>query len=165
MAIEIERKFLLKNDSWRESCIKKTQLRQGYLSSSAGCTVRVRVSDEEGWITVKGRTRGIARSEFEYLIPKNDAENMLLEFAGDNVVEKTRYFVEYKGVQWMIDEFSGRNLGLFLAEIELESEEAVFEKPEWLGEDISNDYRYSNSNLSRNPYLNWKNTEGSKLKN
>jgi len=157
MGIEIERKFLLKNDSWRNHYSKKMELRQGYLSGSADCTVRVRVSDEEGWITVKGRFRNITRSEFEYLIPKADAENMLLEFAGENIVEKMRYFIDYKGNEWVVDEFFGRNRGLVLAELELKFEDVIYEKPAWLGEDVSNDYRYCNSNLSRNPYSSWKN--------
>ena len=156
MPIEIERKFLLKDDSWRDHYSKKMELRQGYLSCSTGCTVRVRVSGEDAWITIKGSPRNITRSEFEYLIPKADAENMLLEFAGDNVVEKIRYFINYKGTQWVVDEFSGRNRGLVLAEVELKSEDAICEKPAWLGEEVTNDHRYSNSNLSQNPYSNWK---------
>ena len=155
MAIEIERKFLLKNDSWRDYYTKKMELRQGYLSCSKDCTVRVRVSGEEGWITVKGKPRNISRSEFEYLIPKTDAENMLLEFAAENIIEKIRYFIDYEGSKWIVDEFFGRNRGLVLAEIELSSENIIYEPPEWLGEEVSNDYRYCNSNLSQKPYLNW----------
>jgi len=156
MAVEIERKFLLKNDSWRNYYTKKMELRQGYLSVSRECTVRVRVSDDKGWMTIKGITRNISRSEFEYLIPKVDAENMLLEFASENIVEKIRYFIDYQGAEWVVDEFFGRNRGLFLAEIELSSEDVIYEKPAWLGEEVSGDYRYSNSNLSKKPYLNWK---------
>ena len=155
MGIEIERKFLLKNDSWRDHYTKKMELRQAYLSRSKDCTVRVRVADEDAWITVKGKAENISRSEFEYLIPKADAENMLMEFAADNIVEKIRYFIDYEGSEWVVDEFFGRNRGLVLAEIELKSEEVIFEKPAWLGEDVSNDYRYCNSNLSQNPYENW----------
>ena len=155
MAIEIERKFLLKNDSWRDHYGKKMELRQGYLSCSEDCTVRVRVSDEKAWITVKGRSHNITRSEFEYLIPKADAENMLLEFAAENIVEKIRYFIDYKGAEWIVDEFFGRNRGLVLAEIELSSENLSYEKPAWIGEEVSNDYRYCNSNLSQNPYSTW----------
>ena len=157
MGIEIERKFLLKNDSWRDHYTKKMELRQGYLSSSKGCTVRVRVADEESWITIKGKAENISRSEFEYLIPKADAENMLMEFSADSIVEKIRYFINYQGAEWVVDEFFGRNRGLVLAEIELKSEGVIFEKPAWLGEDVSNDYRYCNSNLSKNPYENWEN--------
>jgi adenylate cyclase len=155
MAIEIERKFLLKNDSWRDYCTKKMELRQGYLSCAKDCIVRVRVSDEEGWVTIKGKPRNISRSEFEYLIPKADAENMLLEFAAENIIEKIRYFIDYEGSKWIVDEFFGRNRGLVLAEIELSSENIIYEKPEWLGEEVSNDYRYCNSNLSQKPYTKW----------
>jgi adenylate cyclase len=155
MGIEIERKFLLKNDSWRDHYTKKMELRQGYLSTSNDCTVRVRVSDIEGWVTIKGRTRNISCSEFEYLIPKADAESMLLEFAADNIVEKIRYFIDYHGSEWVVDEFFGRNRGLVLAEIELKSEDVICEIPSWIGEDVSGDYRYKNSNLSQKPYLSW----------
>jgi len=155
MAIEIERKFLLKDDSWREFCSKKIELRQAYLSTSPDCTVRVRVSDIEAWVTIKGRSHNISRSEFEYLIPKSDAENMLLEFAAENIIEKVRYFIKYKGSEWVVDEFFGRNRGLVLAEIELNSEDHVCEIPAWIGTEVSEDHRYSNSNLSQNPYLSW----------
>lgn len=153
--IEIERKFLLKNDSWRDYYTKKIEFRQGYLSSSKDCTVRVRVSDTEGWVTIKGLTRNISRSEFEYLIPKADAESMLLEFAAENIIEKIRYFIDHQGSEWVVDEFFGRNRGLVLAEIELSSEDAICKIPPWVGEEVSGDYRYSNSNLSQNPYLSW----------
>ena len=156
MGIEIERKFLLKNDSWRDYYTNKIELRQGYLSTSKDCTVRVRVSDKEAWVTIKGITHNISCSEFEYLIPKADAESMLLEFAAENIIEKIRYFIEHEGSEWVVDEFFGRNRGLVLAEIELSSEDVICEKPFWIGEEVSNDYRYCNSNLSENPYLNWK---------
>ena len=132
------------------------ELRQGYLSSSKDCAIRVRVSDEECWVTIKGKPKNISRSEFEYLIPKADAESMLMEFAAENIVEKIRYFIDYEGSEWVVDEFFGRNRGLVLAEIELSSEDVICEKPAWIGEDVSNDYRYCNSNLSQNPYSDWK---------
>ena len=155
MKIEIERKFLLKNDSWRKHYSKKMQLRQAYLFTSPDCSVRVRVSDAEGWITIKGRTHNISRSEYEYLIPKADAESMLTEFAVENIIEKIRYFIDYKGSEWVIDEFFGSNRGLIVAEIELSSEDAIYEKPAWIGEEVSHDYRYYNSNLSKKPYTKW----------
>ncbi|MFA6714165.1 MAG: CYTH domain-containing protein [Victivallales bacterium] len=156
MAMEIERKFLVSGDSWRSGCPEKLELRQGYIAESDKCTVRVRVSGTDGWITVKGPTRNISRSEFEYRIPREDAEIMLRDFADGRIVEKTRYFIDYKGGDWVVDEFSGRNCGLALAEIELNSEDAFFEKPDWLGEEVSGDYRYRNSYLSQNPYSEWK---------
>ena len=157
MAIEIERKFLVQNDSWRDNYTKKVKLRQGYLMISRDCTIRVRVSDTEAWLTIKGRAENISRSEFEYPIPNVDAEKILSEFAADNVIEKIRYFIDYEGSEWVVDEFFGRNRGLVLAEIELSSEDVIYEKPSWIGEDVSHDYRYSNSKLSQNPYLNWEN--------
>ncbi|MDD5598412.1 MAG: CYTH domain-containing protein [Victivallaceae bacterium] len=156
MAMEIERKFLVSGDSWRSGCAEKLELRQGYIAGGDGCIVRVRVSDTDGWITVKGPARNISRSEFEYRIPREDAEIMLLDFAAGRIVEKTRYFIDHKGGGWIIDEFSGRNCGLVLAEIELDSEDAFFAQPDWLGKEVSGDYRYHNSYLSRNPYSEWK---------
>ena len=155
MAVEIERKFLLKNDSWRDHYTKKIHLRQGYLSTSKKCIVRVRVSDTEAWVSIKGQTRNISHSEFEYLIPEADAENMLLEFAAENIVEKIRYFIDYEGSEWVVDEFLGSNKGLVLAEIELSSEDAVCEIPPWIGKEVSEDHRYKNSNLSQKPYTKW----------
>ena len=155
MIMEIERKFLVIDDSWRNDYSKKVHLRQGYLPTCQGCTVRVRVSDTEGWITIKGPSINISRSEFEYTIPKADAEKMLLEFAADNFIDKIRYFINYKGAEWVVDEFFGRNRGLVLSEIELKSEDSAYSKPSWAGEEVSGDSRYSNSSLSRNPYLNW----------
>jgi adenylate cyclase len=156
MGIEIERKFLLKNDSWRDHFTKKMELRQGYFSTSDDCTVRIRISDNEAWLTIKGKTRNISRSEFEYLIPKEDAESMLLELAAEDIVEKVRYFIDCEGSEWVVDEFHGRNRGLVVAEIELSSEDVICEKPEWIGKEVSSDYRYSNSNLSKKPYSRWK---------
>lgn len=155
MIIEIERKFLVQNDSWRDDYTKKVHLRQGYLPTSKGCTVRVRLSDAEGWITIKGPSVNISRSEFEYLIPRADAEKMLLEFAADNFIEKIRYSINYHGSEWVVDEFFGRNRGLVLAEIELDSEDSDYSKPPWVGMEVSQDHRYSNSSLSQHPYLNW----------
>ena len=154
--IEIERKFLLKNDSWRDHYTKKMELRQGYLSTAKDCTVRVRIADDEAFVTIKGKSRNISRSEFEYSIPKTDAESMLLEFSAENIIEKTRYFIDYKGSEWTIDEFFGSNRTLVLAEIELSSEDAVYAKPDWIGDEVSGDCRYYNSNLSENPYSTWK---------
>ena len=132
-------------------------MRQGYLSTSKDCTVRVRVSDTEAWVTIKGITHNISCSEFEYLIPKADAESMLLEFAAENIVKKIRYFIEHEGSGWVVDEFFGRNRGLVLAEIELSSEDVICEIPAWVGQEVSEDHRYKNSNLSQNPYLKWEN--------
>jgi adenylate cyclase len=156
MAIEIERKFLVSGDSWRSIWTEKQELSQGYLSESDNCTIRVRISDDDAWLTIKGPSRNISRAEFEYRIPREEAKIMLQDLAEGRVVEKSRYFINYKGSDWVVDEFFGRNRGLLMAEIELSSEDAFFEKPDWIGEEVSGDYRYHNSYLSRNPYSEWK---------
>jgi adenylate cyclase len=155
MPVEIERKFLVCNDSWRGKYHKMSGIRQGYLCAAENCTVRVRLDGGNGWLTVKGRTSNISRPEFEYPIPCEEAGKMLSDLSSGAVIEKTRYFVNYKGNEWVIDEFAGDNKGLILAEVELESEQQEFEKPEWAGKEVSDDHRYCNSSLSRNPYRNW----------
>lgn len=157
MPVEIERKFLVINDSWRNDWSRQLKLRQGYLFIAENCTVRVRMDDEHGYLTVKGRTENISRSEFEYPVPYEDAEEMLADLSSGVIIEKTRYFINYNGIEWVVDEFSGRNRGLVLAELELSSEDAVFEKPGWAGEEVSGDCRYRNSRLSRKPYQDWQN--------
>ncbi|MDD5727485.1 MAG: CYTH domain-containing protein [Victivallales bacterium] len=155
MHIEIERKFLVIDDSWRRHRGRRIELRQGYLCTGGKCTVRVRTDGEHGWLTVKGRTENISRPEFEYLIPREDAEAMLVNLSSGGIVEKVRYFVNVDGTEWVVDEFSGRNRGLVLAELELSAEDVFFEKPAWAGEEVSGDYRYHNSSLANNPYRDW----------
>lgn len=155
MGMEIERKFLVKGDAWREGACG-TAFRQGYLSSARERTVRVRTAGGRGFLTVKGPTSGVTRAEFEYEIPLADAERMLDELAERPLVEKMRYRIPQGPYVWEIDEFFGENEGLIVAEIELPDEDAEFERPEWLGEEVSSDPRYFNSNLVRNPYRNWR---------
>lgn len=155
MGIEIERKFLVRGDAWREGA-RGTAFRQGYLSSARERTVRVRTAGDRGFLTVKGPTSGVTRVEFEYEIPLADAERMLDELAERPLVEKVRYRIPQGPYVWEVDEFFGENEGLTVAEIELPDEDAEFERPEWLGEEVSGDPRYFNSNLGRNPYRNWK---------
>ena len=163
MAIETERKFLLLNDSWRrEAATPPETLVQGYFPrAEGGPTVRVRISGERGFLTVKGRQQGgtaILRSEFEYEIPVTDAENMLDEFCGGRIVKKLRFtFPAADGLQWEIDEYLELNAGLFTAEIELPGPDAPFPRPPWLGEEISGDPRYTNGALSCCPYSLWRN--------
>jgi len=129
---------------------------QGYLTSSAdGMTVRVRRIGDKGFLTIKGPSTGISRPELEYEIPVDEADHMLGHFCGDRIVSKTRYVVRLDGLPWEIDEFSGRNQGLILAEIELESVDQRFEKPDWLGEEVSSDSRYYNAALAVNPHCEW----------
>lgn len=155
MAKEIERKFLVKGDAWR-ALAEGVAYRQGYLNSQKERTVRIRTVGEKAFLTVKGPTRGVTRTEFEYEIPYDDCLAMLDELAEKPIVEKKRYRIPAGSYVWEVDEFFGVNEGLILAEIELPSEDAVFEKPDWIGEEVSGDPRYFNSSLVANPYSVWK---------
>ena len=153
MAQEIERKFLVRTDEWR-SLAKATRYRQGYLSSLKERVVRVRTIDDKGFLTIKGINEGLTRLEFEYDIPLADADN-LLDLCEKPIIEKTRSKIPLGGLVWEIDEFFGDNAGLIVAEVELESEDQAFEKPSWIGEEVSGDPRYFNSNLIKNPFTTW----------
>ena len=152
MAKEIERKFLVKEETWRQA--KGTQYRQGYLNSAKERIVRVRTIDDKGYLTIKGLTVGASRMEFEYEIPRQDAET-LLDICEKPLIEKNRYKVAHGGFVWEVDEFFGENQGLIVAEIELESEDQYFSKPDWVGKEVTGDPRYFNSNLIKNPYTTW----------
>lgn len=154
MAQEIERKFLLKHDGWRNASHSKTVFKQAYLNSTPERTVRVRIAGDEAFLTIKGKNQGIVRSEFEYAVPLADAEQ-LLALCETAPLEKYRYTVEHAGHVWEIDEFSGVNAGLLVAEIELNSEQESFAIPDWLGEEVSGDKRYYNSYLSIHPFSSW----------
>jgi adenylate cyclase len=153
MAREIERKFLVKDGGWRTG--RGTVYRQGYLNRAKERTVRVRTVADKGYLTVKGITVGASRLEFEYEIPVKDADTMLTELCAKPLIEKQRFVVEYGGLTWEIDEFMGENAGLVVAEVELQTEGQGFDKPPWLGEEVTADPRYFNSNLSRKPYREW----------
>lgn len=153
MALEIERKFLVKEGAWRDE--PGTEYRQGYLNSDKERTVRVRVVDDTGYLTVKGIPRGAVRVEYEYEIPGADAEAMLDDLCEKPLIHKTRYKIEFKGFIWDVDEFFGENQGLILAEVELESEDQKFVKPEWVGEEVTGDPKYFNANLIHHPYCKW----------
>jgi adenylate cyclase len=155
MAEEIERKFLPCNEDWR-GLAAGTAYVQGYLAGNERCSVRVRIADHGATLNIKSATAGACRSEYEYAIPPADARRMLDMFVARNtLIEKTRYLVEYKGFCWEIDEFHGDNQGLVVAEIELEHEDQAFEKPAWIGEEVTGDPRYYNANLARMPYGTW----------
>ena len=154
MGFEIERKFLLCSDVWRKGA-HGTLYRQGYLNTDKARTVRVRRAGEEGFITIKGLSKGAARAEFEYAIPVAEADVMLNTLCLHPLIEKTRYRVEYRGFIWEIDQFHGENEGLILAEIELESEAQPFELPEWAGQEVTGDAKYFNSYLIKNPFRRW----------
>ena len=157
MGVEIERKFLLADDSWRLSAGTGIRMVQGYLAGGSGSpTVRVRIAGERAFLTIKGKAAsdGISRSEFEYEIPVADADLMIRTLCGSRIVEKTRFLCG----RWEIDEYHGLNAGLFTAEIELDSPEETFEIPSWLGREISFEPEYTNGSLSKRPYTTWENT-------
>jgi adenylate cyclase len=160
MHLEIERKFLINGNEWRIATGVKFS--QGYLNRNKTRTVRVRVAGNQGFLTIKGATVGATRLEFEYEIPLMDAEN-LLELCEKPIIQKIRYEIEYKGLMWEIDEFHGENAGLVIAEIELLSEGQSFEKPSWVGEEVTYDPRYFNSNLAQNPYCTWDRNESNSV--
>lgn len=151
--VEIERKFLIHSDLWKPVG-NGVEIRQGYLSVHPERVVRVRIAGEKAYITVKGKATGLVRPEFEYEIPKNEAE-ILLKMCLDFPIEKIRFKEKIDGLIWEIDIFKGANLGLIMAEIELTSEDQKVVLPDWIAEEVSNDYRYFNSWLSENPFTKW----------
>jgi adenylate cyclase len=159
MAIEIERKFTLKNDSWRTQVERSSRIRQGYLVSGmeAGqpSSVRIRISNSHASLNIKSVVLGSARHEFEYSIPLDDAEYMLEQLCKPHLIEKTRHIVVHAGHRWEIDVFEGVNQGLEMAEIELQSIDTDFELPDWAGEDVTDDLRYYNIYLVDKPYSLW----------
>jgi adenylate cyclase len=155
MALEIEHKYLVINDKWRDSITKKSLMKQGYLANDPNASVRVRVSGSEARLTIKGRSEGISRSEYEYPIPLQDAEEILHNHISGAVIEKVRYKVKCGDHVWDLDVFAGANHGLIMAEVELRSEEEAFLMPEWAGEEVSSDNRYYNASLASHPYCDW----------
>jgi adenylate cyclase len=153
MPIEIERKFLVDHSLWKPTD-EGTKIIQAYLGLYPSPTVRIRIAGEQGFLTIKGRSQTIARPEFEYEVPLNEALEML-DLAISHPVEKTRYEVMHEGFLWEVDVFLGKNTGLIMAEIELESEDQEFNRPDWLLEEVSADGRYYNSYLSGCPFSEW----------
>ena len=151
---EIERKFLVVGDAWK-ALADGVRYRQGYLSVVKERTVRVRTIGDRGTLTIKGLTRGISRLEFEYDIPVAEAIVMLEEVCAQPLIEKTRFTIRLGPLTWEVDEFNGVNRGLVVAEVELASVGQRFERPAWVGEEVSNDPRYLNANLVRHPYTTW----------
>ena len=154
MGQEIERKFLLKNDSWKVEADNGIEIKQGYLSSVIERTVRVRIIGERGILTVKGKTENLTREEFEYEIPLKDAIS-LLELCERPIIEKKRYFIKRVNLTWEIDVFEGENKGLKVAEVELDSETQDYDLPVWLGKEVSYESKYYNAALITNPFKNW----------
>ena len=155
MAIEIEHKFLLLNEDWREQAERSERMTQGYLVAQAKSSVRLRIAGAMAWINIKSATVGTSRSEYEYPVPVSDAEEMLANLAEGPLIDKTRHYVRHGEHLWEIDEFYGDNAGLIVAEIELSAEGEQFDKPTWAGEDVSHDVRYYNSMLTKKPYKSW----------
>ncbi len=155
MAKEIERKFLVKNDEYKREAEKRL-IRQGFLSNRKEAVVRIRIMNENACITIKGPSKGSTRLEYEYIIPLEDAHELLELLCERPLIEKYRYIVKFKGFTWEVDEFMGENEGLVVAEIELKNEKQDFPIPEWLGNEVTGDPRYYNANLIKNPYVNWK---------
>jgi adenylate cyclase len=155
MATEIERKFLVVNDSWRDGVESESHLMQGYLSEGKTATVRVRIKGDAAFLTIKGKMQGISRSEYEYPIPVADAEAMLRELSVSPPIDKTRYRVRCGEHVWDLDLFHGDNAGLIMAEVELEHADEAFEMPTWAGQEVSADLCYYNVNLAKNPYRRW----------
>ncbi|HEY8026171.1 MAG TPA: CYTH domain-containing protein [Burkholderiaceae bacterium] len=154
MGLEIERKFLVLGDAWK-ALGAAVPMRQGYLSTDPERVVRVRIEGDAATLTIKGRSVGAVRGEWEYPVPKSDAEAMLGQLALRPLIEKSRYRIPYQGMLWEVDEFYGDNAGLVVAEIELTDEDQVFDKPQWVGEEVTHDARYFNANLLRHPYSSW----------
>ena len=155
MATEIERKFLVLNDDWRGIVESDMQIIQAYLTSDEFSSTRIRIQGDKANINIKSATLGITRTEFEYAIPVDDDQLMIDNLCIKPVIEKTRYIVKHMQHRWEIDVFSGNNKGLIVAEIELSSPDESFEKPSWIGEEVSNDARYYNVCLVKTPYKTW----------
>lgn len=155
MAVEIEHKYLLKKDLWKEVIPHKSvAVKQAYILTDPNKTIRVRTMGDKAFITIKGKNSGAGRLEFEYEIPLNDAHELIGNFS-TNLIEKIRHYVLVDGKTWEVDEFSGNNAGLFIAEIELLHEEEVYTLPDWVDMNVTNDNRYANSNLALKPFTSW----------
>jgi adenylate cyclase len=157
MPIEIEHKFLLKNNDWQLNIYKSIQYQQGYLISDNKRSIRVRISENHAWLNIKSASVGVSRQEYEYEIPLREAIEILNTLCEKPFIEKTRHFIKHKQHTWEIDVFYGENDGLVIAEIELGSIEESFCLPDWAGKEVTYDLRYYNNNLCKTPYYQWKN--------
>lgn len=155
MAIEIERKFLVRDDTWRAQVESASRIAQGYLVAEPGITVRVRRRGDQGFLTIKGAAEGIGRSEFEYQIPLADAQALLRDLCVRPPLEKVRHLIPFAGHLWELDVFAGANAGLVMAEIELTAEDEPFDLPDWAGDEVTGDPRYFNAYLAHHPFSTW----------
>lgn len=154
MPLEIERKFLVRGEGWRDQG-GGIPYRQGYLSTVPDRTVRVRLVRDKGYLTIKGVSVGATRAEYEYEIPAVEASEMLDNLCERPLIEKTRYRVEYQGLVWEVDEFDGDNAGLIIAEVEIDAEDQAIILPDWVGNEVTGDPRYYNANLITDPFTSW----------
>ena len=159
MALEIEYKFLVAGDDWRAGADAGQRMSQGYLCRGNRVSVRVRIAGDEAWLNIKHATRLTVRNEYEYAVPTADAKELLAEACEAGLVDKTRYHVRHGRHVWEVDVFHGDNEGLVMAEVELSREDEAFDRPHWLGEDVSEDPRYLNQNLARVPFKSWGTTD------
>jgi len=155
MPVEIERKFLVRGDHWRDQVESHAHIMQGYLSQEPSLTVRVRVKGDKAFLTIKGGSRGLSRSEYEYPIPVHEAEEMLNNLTVLPPIDKVRHHLRVGDHVWEVDVFAGENAGLVVAEVELSAEDESFVLPDWAGEEVSEDPRYLNVNLAKYPYHHW----------
>ena len=155
MPTEIERKYLVNQELWKQIIPEKSvEIKQAYLLTDPNKTIRIRTKGDTGFITIKGKSIGASRPEFEYEIPLSDAIELINGFSS-NIIEKTRHYVTYERKLWEVDEFKGLNAGLILAEIELSDENEEYSVPDWVGENVTVDQKYANSNLSIKPFTTW----------
>jgi adenylate cyclase len=155
MALEIERKFKMRDETWRQASTGSAHILQGYFARTPLLRARIRIYGDKGFITLKSEGATLVRHEYEYEIPKADAIEMIKRFSIEPIVRKVRYDVPYDGVVWAVDVFEGANSGLTLAEAELKSADQKLSLPPWVGEEVTNDRRYGNSNLARYPFVTW----------
>ncbi|MGH8205454.1 MAG: CYTH domain-containing protein [Steroidobacteraceae bacterium] len=155
MALEIERKFRVRSDAWRAAVSASSLLRQGYLANTARASVRVRSDGQHGWLSVKAMRAGLSREEYEVEIAPSDALEMLEQLCEGRLVEKWRHIVMHAGSRWEIDEFLAENAGLVIAELELATEDSAFERPVWLGAEVTDEERYYNFRLAQRPFRLW----------
>jgi len=164
MAVEIERKFLVDPEQWQHflshssaHLLSRTHYQQGYVASSPAKTVRVRIAGDRGYLTLKGATEGYTRAEFEYEIPLSDAEAMLNQLCDPPFIDKVRHRIQWADLVWEVDEFSGDNQGLIVAEVELQDAQQRVDLPPWVAAEVSHDYRYYNAYLAQHPFSAWTN--------
>lgn len=154
MGLEIEKKFLIKNDNWKQFVSEEKEITQGYLNANPNRTVRIRIAGKQGFLTIKSKSKGSVRSEFEYEIPIEDATE-LIELCEKPILSKTRFIVKFENHTWEIDVFEKENKGLVVAEIELSKEDEFFLTPDWIGKEVTEETKYYNSQLIENPYSEW----------